>query len=113
VDPLFRSAALGFGPRVIGVLLTGALDDGSAGLQTIKQYGGLVVVQDPADAEEPGTPGAALQVVAADHCVLLERMAPLLVELVHARQPQPSLGSETVRDEVRHIRVPCWTDEIR
>ena len=110
MDPLFRSAALSFGPRVIGVLLTGALDDGSAGLQAIKQCGGLVVVQDPADAEDPGMPGAALQVVAADYCVPLERIALLLVELVqqavpvaapapalrlvHARQPGPGLAGQ-------------------
>jgi two-component system chemotaxis response regulator CheB len=87
VDPLFRSAALSFGPRVIGVLLTGALDDGSAGLQAIKQCGGLVVVQDPADAEDSGMSGAALQVVVADHCVPLERIAPLLVELVQQAAP--------------------------
>jgi two-component system chemotaxis response regulator CheB len=87
VDSLFRSAALSFGPRVIGVLLTGALDDGSAGLQAIKQCGGLVVVQDPADAEDPGMPGAALQAVAPDHCVPLERIAPLLVELVQQAAP--------------------------
>lgn len=88
VDPLFRSAALSFGPRVIGVVFTGgALDDGSAGLQAIKQCGGLAVVQDPADAEDPGMLGAALQLVAADYCVPLERIAPLLVELVQQAAP--------------------------
>lgn len=119
VDPLFRSAALGHGPRVIGVLLTGGLDDGSAGLRAIKQCGGLAVVQDPADAEDPGMPAAALQSVAVDHCVPLSGLAPLLAALVHqpteAPVPTPpklmhehlaSLGGEKVMDELTQVGVP-------
>jgi two-component system chemotaxis response regulator CheB len=82
IDPLFRSTALSAGPRAVGVLLTGSLDDGVAGLQAIKQCGGQVVVQDPHDAQEPGMPLAALRAVHADHCVSLPAMGELLVRLV-------------------------------
>ena len=81
VDPLFRSAAFNYGPRVIGVVLSGALDDGTAGLWTIKYYGGLAVVQDPAEAEFPSMPENAIKEVNIDHRVRIAEMAPLLVQL--------------------------------
>jgi two-component system, chemotaxis family, protein-glutamate methylesterase/glutaminase len=81
VDPLFRSAALAYGERVIGVVLSGALDDGAAGLWTIKQYGGLAVVQDPNDAVVPSMPEHAIQAVAVDYTVPIANMAQLLMEL--------------------------------
>lgn len=67
IDPLFRSAAQSYGPRVIGIVLSGSLDDGCSGLWTIKSRGGLAVVQDPIDAEAPSMPINAIRSVEIDH----------------------------------------------
>ena len=81
IDPLFLSAALARGAGAIGVLLTGRLDDGTAGLQAIKACGGTAIVQDPADAEVPDMPASALRHVEVDHCVTLAQMPGLLTSL--------------------------------
>ena len=81
IDPLFRSAAATFGGRVIGVVLSGGLNDGTAGLIAIKRCGGLAVVQDPEDAASPGMPRSALQHVEADHVTDAAGLANLLVRL--------------------------------
>lgn len=82
INPLFRSAAIAYGPRVIGVVLSGALDDGTAGLWEIKQRGGTTLVQDPRDARHPDMPRNALEHVSVDHVVPVREMASLLTELV-------------------------------
>ncbi len=81
IDPLFRSAAYVYGSRVIGVILSGGLDDGTSGLYTIKEAGGLAIVQDPADAEVSSMPEHALRAVAVDHCVPVAAMPELLTRL--------------------------------
>lgn len=87
IDPLFRSAALWGGPRVVGVVLSGGNDDGTAGLQAIQRCGGLTVVQDPADAEEPAMPRAALAALSVDHSLPAQRIGAFLNEC--AGQPVP------------------------
>ena len=82
IDPLFRSAAQVFGPAATGVILTGNLDDGAAGLWAIKQLGGVAVVQQPSDALFPSMPLSAIARVTPDHVVPLAAMPELLVRLV-------------------------------
>lgn len=65
-DPLFRSAAVNYGARVIGIILTGHLDDGAAGLKAVDACGGFVAVQDPAESPAPGMPLNALRAVKPD-----------------------------------------------
>jgi two-component system, chemotaxis family, protein-glutamate methylesterase/glutaminase len=88
IDPLFRSAAQVYGPAAIGVILTGNLDDGAAGLWAIKRLGGIAVVQHPDDAMFPSMPHHALERVKADHVVSLVEIAPLLERLTVRERPE-------------------------
>jgi two-component system chemotaxis response regulator CheB len=81
IDVLFESVADTFGPRAIGVVLTGASDDGSRGAARLKRRGGCLIIQDPATAEAPTMPKAALTAAPADHVLPLEEIGPCLCGL--------------------------------
>src|SRR3712207_4050877 len=81
IDPLFRSAAAAYGPRVIGVVLSGLLNDGASGIEAVKRCGGVAVVQDPADAIADEMPRSALEAVTVDLSVPSARIGDLLSDL--------------------------------
>ncbi len=86
VNALFRSAAVAHGPRVIGVVLSGTLDDGTTGLWWIKRYGGLALVQHPESAAFPDMIYSALEHVEVDHIVKMEEMGGLIHTLVNGKR---------------------------
>ncbi|MBP1887262.1 chemotaxis protein CheB [Sinorhizobium mexicanum] len=91
VDPLFRSVGLSYGPRAVGVVLTGMLNDGAAGLADLKRCGGVTVVQNPSDAVEPGMPMGALQTSDVDYRAPLADLPSLLLKLTD-EEPGPAVS---------------------
>jgi two-component system chemotaxis response regulator CheB len=91
VDPLFRSVAA-FGRHSVGIVLSGGLDDGAAGLATMKAAGAVTIVQDPKEASVPSMPRAALQSVDADYCLPADAIADRLVSIVRAQKAQPKVS---------------------
>ena len=99
IDALFRSAAYAYGPRVVGVILTGLLDDGAAGLWAVKDRGGTAIVQDPKEAAAPSMPQSAMQYVKVDHRLPLSDIAPLLNELAYT--PAVKEGAYPVSERMK------------
>jgi two-component system, chemotaxis family, protein-glutamate methylesterase/glutaminase len=88
VDPLFRSAARSHGNRLIAVVLSGTLDDGTAGVAAVRAEGGVTIAQEPSDAICPGMPASAIEGGAIDYVVSADDMADLLVDLIsHGQRP--------------------------
>lgn len=98
IDPLFRSAAVCFGPRVVGVVLSGMLDDGAAGLASIRRCGGIAIVQDPVDADYDDMPRNAIAATSVDEIAIAADIAAVLQRAV--RQP-----AGAVRDVPRDLAL--------
>jgi two-component system chemotaxis response regulator CheB len=102
IDPLFRSAARSFGPRVVGVVLSGVLDDGTAGLAVIKQAGGRTLVQDPDDALYPNMPATAIEYVGPARVLPARELAQAIVELATERVDAVALDGDDPLLEEEH-----------
>jgi two-component system chemotaxis response regulator CheB len=113
LDPLFRSAAYIYGPRVIGVVLSGALDDGTSGLWTIKLRGGTAIVQDPSDAGMRGMPLSALNNVDIDHKRPAAELGELLGRLAREDAAAEAELAEPVRGRLeQEIRIAQGHDAL-
>jgi two-component system, chemotaxis family, protein-glutamate methylesterase/glutaminase len=109
IDPLFRSAAVAYGRRAVGVILSGSLHDGTVGLREIKRAGGVAIVQDPSDTEWPSMPLSALHHVAVDHTVPAAQIGTLLQQLVMTMPRSAANMSDRdeniLKDELRELTM--------
>jgi len=114
IDPLFRSAARAYGSRVVGVVLSGALYDGSLGLMAIKGRGGAAIVQDPEDAAVASMPRSALEMVSADLVLTSHEIAPAMTTLINT-EPDPDGGNgvEHGRPEMTLIISEDFAEQAR
>ena len=100
VDPLFRTAAQHYGRRVIGVVLSGNLDDGTAGLAAVKSRGGIAIAQNPDEALFSGMPRSAIENVDVDHILPLNAIAPFLVRLAQEQVQEQEADSASAQMEI-------------
>jgi two-component system chemotaxis response regulator CheB len=106
IDPLFRSAARTHRERVAGVILTGKLDDGSAGLFAVKARGGLAIVQEPTDAAAPDMPLNAMLNLTVDHCLPLAQIAALLTKIASEESASGEVSSQGMNEERNDLIDP-------
>ncbi len=107
VNVLFRSAALAYKERVAAIVLTGELDDGTAGLWEVKRHGGLAIVQNPEEAAFPSMPLSALREVEANHIVRLADMGSLLVQLASEEKIEQQIEVEFASMEPQLTDLTC------
>jgi two-component system chemotaxis response regulator CheB len=106
VDPLFRSAAVMYGPRVIACILTGTMDDGTAGALAVQRHRGTIIVQDPTDAAHSGMPSSVIENVGADHILPLDEIAAKVIELVNEGGDVAAVRPfDVTADDLAEVRV--------
>ena len=111
IDALFRSAAYTFGARVIGVVLTGLLNDGTSGMWSIKRLGGIGIIQEPDDAMYPSMPESVLEYVEVDHVEPIANIGALLVKLTEETAPdEPKLNADEQKRLETEVRIASQSD---
>ena len=110
IDPLFRTASRAYGTRLMGIILSGALDDGTYGMQVIQEHGGMTVVQDPAEAQVRSMPLSVLSAITVDHVLSAAAIATLIVQSADGHRATASVMKKPKRPEPepqeRHTTTP-------
>ena len=113
IDVLFRSAAAAFSTRVIGVVLTGLLDDGTTGMLAIKRSGGTCIVQDPNEAEYADMPLSVLNNMEVDYCIPLASMGEVILSITQTiPEERPAPQDVIIESEIAE-RVVVDYDNVR
>ena len=105
IDALFRSAAYSYGPGVIGVVLSGALNDGASGLWSIKRLGGIAIVQEPNQAAYPSMPRSALEYIEADYKVPSIEIASLLIQLTQKQSESVEMIGDGANEDANRMAI--------
>jgi two-component system chemotaxis response regulator CheB len=105
IDAIFRSAAYSYGPGAIGVVLSGALNDGASGLWSIKRLGGIAIVQEPYQAAYPSMPRSALEYVDADYRLHSQEIGPLLIQLTQEPATQAEITGHDLDEDMRRLAI--------
>ena len=104
VDVLFRSAAGTYSNRVIGVVLTGLMNDGTTGMSAIKRSGGITIVQDPNEAEYPDMPMSVLKSMDVDYVVTISEIAGVIEEITRSKLPEQTTPPDDLAAEAAIYR---------
>jgi two-component system chemotaxis response regulator CheB len=102
IDVLFRSAAAAYDGRTIGIVLTGMLDDGAAGMVAIKRCGGTCIVQDPNEAEYPDMPLSVLEEIKVDYCIPLSKMGGTISRIIATRE---DVDNKVPADIIKEVKI--------
>lgn len=105
IDALFRSAAYSYGPGAIGVVLSGALNDGTSGLWSIKRLGGIAIVQEPNQAAYPSMPRSALEYIEADYKVPSAEIGSLLIQLAQQQHDLVEMVGNSANEDARRMAI--------
>jgi two-component system chemotaxis response regulator CheB len=113
INNLFRSAAANYSSRVIGIVLTGLLDDGTAGMSIIKRAGGITIIQNPDEADYPDMPLSVLENVEVDYVESLSKMGILLSEIIANTEPKEvEVPFDILQETKIDLRVSTRVDNL-
>lgn len=113
VNNLFRSAAANYSSRVIGIILTGMLDDGTAGMSQVKRAGGITIIQNPDEADYPDMPLSVLENVEVDYVESLSKMGLLLSEIIETTEPKEvEVPFDILQETKIDLRVSTRVDNL-